>query len=247
MPKRGMRNMRIGWTRAGLTVICATLSLASAAFASYRGSPASPYRPDVSKIVVGAISGSVVASPANAEVAPPPPRAQDGMKSQPPPRRLEPSDEIAISLHVSAANSGRIEDVIDELGFVNLPLLNRIKLGGLTTTEAEDFIEKRYVDEKFYRFINVAVVATARSYYIEGHVLRPGKYELSPGLTVSQAIAATGGMTPFGNEKKIRLIRRGRDGRISEIKVHLPRIRETRDPDLQLESGDVLKVPRKLW
>jgi len=238
--------MKTGRTWGGLIFLCATLSLASSAFASYRASPATVYRPDVSKLVIGALSGSTGVSPANAYLAPSP-RAQDGMKTQPPPRRLEPSDQILISLHVSPSDSGRIEDVIDELGFVNLPLLNRIKLGGLTTTEAEDFIKKRYVEEKFYRFINVAVVATARSYYIEGHVLRPGKYELSPGLTVSQAIAATGGMTSFGNEKKIRLIRRGRDGRIREIKVHLPRIRETRDPDLQLESGDVLKVPRKLW
>ncbi|GEM_PF-1889506 len=241
--------MKTGRTCGGLTFLFATLSLASSVFASYRASPATAYRPDVSKLVIGALSGSAVVSPANTYVAPPPPPSpvQDGMKTQPPPRRLEPSDQISISLHVSASDSGRIEDVIDELGFVNLPLLNKIKLGGLTTTEAEDFIEKRYVEEKFYRFINVAVVATARSYYIEGHVLRPGKYELSPGLTVSQAIAATGGMTSFGNEKKIRLIRRGRDGRIGEIKIHLPRIRETRNPDLQLESGDVLKVPRKLW
>lgn len=52
-------------------------------------------------------------------------------------------------------------------------------------------------------------VDKAPRFYIYGEVQRPGEYELSRNLTVGQAIALGGGVTPRGNKKNVRVYRSG--------------------------------------
>ena len=237
-------------SRPVLGIACVILASAGCAAAGYRASPAEPYRPKIAKVVPGLRSTAPTrVLPAAPEHRRPPPDTshREPVTVTTTSRRLEPADTILVFLHVGGRESARIEDVLDDRGMVTLPLLGTMKLAGLSAAEAEQHIAKRYIDEGFYRFIDVSVVPTARSYFVEGHVLRPGRYELRPGLTVSQAIAATGGPTSFGNPRKIKLIRRGPDGGNREMKVNLDRVRDGKDTDVQLNPGDVLRIPRKMF
>jgi len=51
-------------------------------------------------------------------------------------------------------------------------------------------------------------------FYIYGEVLRAGAYRLEPVMTVMQAIAVGGGITPRGTERGMQVRRRGPDGTI---------------------------------
>ena len=74
--------------------------------------------------------------------------------------------------------------------------------------------------------------------YIYGEVQRPGPMRLERGMTLMQALATGGGLTPRGTEKGIRVNRRGTDGRVQVLQPTL---------DDRLQDGDVVHVRESLF
>jgi polysaccharide export outer membrane protein len=64
-------------------------------------------------------------------------------------------------------------------------------------------------------------VERAPVFYIYGEVARAGSYRVEPNMTVMQAIAAGGGMTPRGSESRLVLRRPAADGKFVENHVGL--------------------------
>ena len=59
-------------------------------------------------------------------------------------------------------------------------------------------------------------VERAPVFYIHGEVARSGAYRVEPHMTVMQAIAAGGGITPRGSDRRMKLRRVGADGKMVE-------------------------------
>ncbi|MFN9746399.1 MAG: polysaccharide export protein EpsE [Betaproteobacteria bacterium] len=74
--------------------------------------------------------------------------------------------------------------------------------------------------------------------YIYGEVQRPGPMRLERGMTLLQALATGGGLTPRGTEKGIRVHRKGSNG---EVEVTQPAMTDT------LREGDVVFVRESLF
>ena len=81
-------------------------------------------------------------------------------------------------------------------------------------------------------------VEKAPVFYVYGEVLRSGAYRVEPGMTVMQAIAAGGGISPRGSERRIKLRRAGADGKLVETDAKL---RDVVKPD------DVIYVKEALF
>jgi polysaccharide export outer membrane protein len=64
-------------------------------------------------------------------------------------------------------------------------------------------------------------VERAPVFYIYGEVTRSGAYRIEPNMTVMQAIAAGGGMTPRGSDRRLKLRRAGADGKVAETDAKL--------------------------
>lgn len=133
-------------------------------------------------------------------------------------------------------------DIVDDRGEVSLPLINKIKIEGLTTSEAEDLIEKAYVNGGYYKKIAITIVAQEDEYYIRGEVKRPGKYPLRPGMTLLQAISAAMGYTDFAKPKDIQLTRGGKN-----LQYNAKRIGEGEEKDPIIKPGDNIVVGRKIF
>lgn len=74
--------------------------------------------------------------------------------------------------------------------------------------------------------------------YVYGEVQRPGVLRLERGMTVLQALAASGGLTLRGTQRGIRVHRRGTDGAVQEL---TPGLQET------LQQDDVVFVRESLF
>lgn len=74
--------------------------------------------------------------------------------------------------------------------------------------------------------------------YIYGEVQRPGPMRLERGMTLMQALATGGGLTPRGTEKGIRVHRRQGDGRVQAFQVTM---------DERMQDGDVVYVRESLF
>lgn len=64
-------------------------------------------------------------------------------------------------------------------------------------------------------------VDRAPVFYIYGEVARSGAYRLEPGMTVMQAIAAGGGITPRGSDRRLKLRRPDTKGKFVERDIGL--------------------------
>jgi polysaccharide export outer membrane protein len=64
-------------------------------------------------------------------------------------------------------------------------------------------------------------VEPAPVFYIYGEVTRAGAYRVEPNMTVMQAIAAGGGITPRGSERRLKLRRPSGEGKVAESDASL--------------------------
>jgi polysaccharide export outer membrane protein len=83
-------------------------------------------------------------------------------------------------------------------------------------------------------------------YYIGGQVSFPGQKDFHKGLTLMQAILASGGVSRFAGSE-VKVMRQGADGRLVTTKYNLKKIEEGKVPDPTLQAGDRLEVSRGGW
>jgi polysaccharide export outer membrane protein len=81
-------------------------------------------------------------------------------------------------------------------------------------------------------------VERAPVFYIYGEVTRSGSYPLVPNMTVMQAIAAGGGITPRGSEHRVKLRRPAGDGKFVETDIGLQEL---------LKADDVVYVKESFF
>ena len=74
--------------------------------------------------------------------------------------------------------------------------------------------------------------------YVYGEVQKAGAYRLEPHMTVMQAIAMGGGLTPRGTERGVRIHRRGDNGEVQKLQARLT------DP---VQTDDVIYVRESLF
>ena len=81
-------------------------------------------------------------------------------------------------------------------------------------------------------------VQRAPVFYIYGEVQRAGAYPLAPVMTVMQAIAVGGGITPRGTQRGVKVERKASDGKVQTIEAALTD---------RLEPDDVVYVRESLF
>lgn len=77
-------------------------------------------------------------------------------------------------------------------------------------------------------------VPPSETFFIYGAINGPGMKAILPGMTVRQAIALAGGVSPSGNANKVGLIR----GNDKEVTV---------DPSEKVRDGDILVIKERLF
>lgn len=81
-------------------------------------------------------------------------------------------------------------------------------------------------------------VHRAPMFYIYGEVLRPGVFRVERDMTVMQALATGGGLTPKGTQRGLRINRRSADGKVQVIEPAL---------DEKIRPDDVIVVKESLF
>jgi len=148
---------------------------------------------------------------------------------------------------------------IDSEGFINLPLVGRVRAGGLTVQELEADLVKRlreYIREP--QVIITVVQFRSEPVFIVGAFQRPGIYPLQGRRTLVEMLASIGGLQPNAS-RRIRVTRRAEYGaiplpnavdepekKVSSVEIGLGSLRENVNPaeDIVLEPYDVISVDR---
>lgn len=177
-----------------------------------------------------------------------PPGMEDDTPS---PMQLYPGDVISLRL-IAAETEEYTGLVVDERGVLHIPLAGDVEIGGLSLTEAERRVEDAM--RQFDRTSRVSLVLAeplGHQASVLGAVTAPGRYPVTPGLRLTDLLAAAGGAAvteeegfsmPSGDLAGARLVRSGEALPIS-LELAL-----TGDPrhNVRIRPGDTLYVPADL-
>ena len=96
--------------------------------------------------------------------------------------------------------------LIDKDGFIDFPKVGKLKLGGLTRTEAEEVIKQKLIQEISDVSISLRILNFKVS--VQGEVNRPGVHTImSERITLLEALSMSGDLTVYGRRDNILIIR----------------------------------------
>jgi protein involved in polysaccharide export with SLBB domain len=168
-------------------------------------------------------------------------------------RKLTIGDHV--SYRVIEDKNPAVDLTVTDAGDLEIPLLGRVSAAGKTCRqlayEMKPVLEKTY----FYKAtVIVALDAASQKspgrVYVSGFVVSPGPQEMPPDevYTLSRAITRAGGVAQFGNDRRVKIVRKAADGTTQTQEVDVGEIinkgRIDKDPVLLPE--DMIVVPRKL-
>lgn len=161
-------------------------------------------------------------------------------------------DQVAVTVFGQPDLSAEV--TISESGLIMLPLIGSLNVLSLTPSQLEHQVARRLKDGGYLVNPAVAVqVRQVRSQLISvmGEVQRPGRYPIQGRMTVLEALAIAGGLTPRA-DRQISLLRKTRaaDGPADasavreEIKISLDAIGgpAAGQADAELRNDDVILV-----
>ncbi len=155
--------------------------------------------------------------------------------------RIGVADELMISVWHEPEFSQSV--VVRPDGMITLPLLNDVKISGLTTEEA-----KQLLTEKMKSLVNdpqVTIIVKAinsRKVWLVGNVARQGVFQLIDKKTVLELISEAGGLGPFAKMHSIYILRQ-QNGKKQRIGFDYKKAITGKGPNPILEPGDMVVVP----
>ncbi len=148
----------------------------------------------------------------------------------------------------SAAELSLISYRVDEDGYIDLPVLGRIKVIGLTIEESANLIRKEL--ESYLNSPSVKISFVNRSITVLGYVRQAGRYYYTGEyINVFQALGLAGDIQEFGNRKEVVVIRE-ENNKITKHRISLTDKEIFKSPYYYLDSNDIVYVEplkRRHW
>lgn len=174
-------------------------------------------------------------------VQPPPPEPAGGEKT---PYVIGPSDVLQVTVWKNPELSLQQVPVRPD-GRISTPLANDVQAAGLTTDELKTVLTEKLGEYVTAPEVTVVVLAVnSRRVYVLGEVVRPGPVPLATDTRVLDAVSAAGGFSTFADKDRVKIIRRGESGAVTEYRFSYSDFVEgTADTaNMLLENGDTVVV-----
>jgi len=196
---------------------------------------------------IATLIGSVVLLASLSVLAQKAPSAESANSKQPTPQAgpsyiIGPEDTLFVSVWKEPDLTATLPVRAD--GMISLPLLNDVQAAGLTPMQLAASITEKL--KKFVSDPRVTVVVTqmnSQRIYVTGEVAHSGAMNLTPDMTVLQALASAG-FTQFANTKGIYVLR-SQNGTQKKYPVNYKKLvkGEANDQNILLKPGDTIVVP----
>lgn len=114
----------------------------------------------------------------------------------------------------------------------------------ITSIKLSDMLAGSPESNPFVQPGDVISVPEADQIFVTGSVVRPGPFAMTPGLTITQAVAMAGGANPEGSIGRVRLVR-GTPGKgdRKETVYNLHDIHKRKIQDVTLQANDIVEIP----
>lgn len=130
--------------------------------------------------------------------------------------------------------------LVDHEGYINFPTLGRIKIGGLSSSQAIEMLQKKIAVYIKNPFVNLRLMNFKFS--IQGEIVAPGVYNVtSERLTLIEAISMAHDLTLYGKRNNILIIREI-NGVKTFNRVDITKIDFIDSPFYYISQNDVIYV-----
>ena len=155
---------------------------------------------------------------------------------------LGPGDVFSVNVYGEKALSGQHQ--ISPEGTVDVPLIGRITVTGLTPSEIARSIKERLLDGYLKSpYVSVYVKEyNSKKIFVLGEVRKPGTFKYEDKMTIVQAVTLAGGLKALAAKDRL-ILTRVVEGAERKFVVPFERISEGRSSNVFLQPGDIVFVP----
>ncbi len=159
---------------------------------------------------------------------------------------LGPGDVFEVKIYDEQELSGIYR--VSSSGSINFPLVGRIQLEGLTSSDIADIIQQKLA-ERFLKNPQVSIFVkeyNSKKVSVFGQVTKPGTFNYEDRMTVIQAVSMAGGFTNIASKNEINVTRMV-DNEEKKFFIPVEAIAEGKAKNFFLEPGDIVYVPESIW
>ena len=133
-------------------------------------------------------------------------------------------------------------------GTIDFPLCGKVKLSGLSTSQAADAIT-RCLKDGYLKAPQVSVLIreyNSKKIFVFGEVQKPGTFPFEGNMSIIQAITLAGGFTKLAAKNSTNVTRIV-DGQEKKLRVPVEEIGQGKEKNFLLQPGDIVFVPESFF
>jgi polysaccharide export outer membrane protein len=136
--------------------------------------------------------------------------------------------------------------LVNSAGYITLPLIGKVKVAGLTQTQAADKITRMY--KKYLNTPLVYLEVLNKRIFVLGEVNKPGVIPLDKEkMTLFEALAHAGDVTNYGQKNKITVVSNIPGKGLQMRTVDITDFDHMKYADLMLRPNDIVYVTPDSW
>jgi polysaccharide export outer membrane protein len=156
---------------------------------------------------------------------------------------LGPGDKLELTIFYGSKQT-KASYTLDAAGQMEVQFIGSVVAGGKTASEIQQVIQTRLADGYLKDPVVSLTVIEINSLKcsVIGQVQKNGSVKFTPGLTITEVIAQSGGFTPLARKNMVK-VTRGKE----TYKVPVEMIADGKRPNFPMMPGDEVFVPERPW
>lgn len=149
---------------------------------------------------------------------------------------------------ISTSNGETLGYKVDKEGYIDFPVLGRIKVEGMTREEIANYIKNELISSNLVKDAVVTVDYLNLTISVMGEVSHPGRYGIDRDrYTILDAISSAGDLTIFGMRDRVKVMRTTEVGKKTYVVNLMDAKSLMESPVYYLQQNDVIYVePNKM-
>ncbi len=160
---------------------------------------------------------------------------------------LGPGDKIELTIFYGSEES-KATYTLDGSGQMEVRFIGSVEAKGKTARQAQEEIRDRlsdgYLKDPVVSLTVVEINSLKCSVF--GQVGNSGSVKFTPGMTITEAIAKSGGFTPLARKNMVKVTRQS-GGKKETYKIPVEMIAAGERPNFPMMPGDDVFVPERAW
>jgi polysaccharide export outer membrane protein len=160
---------------------------------------------------------------------------------------LGPGDKLELNVFYGDEEAKQVY-TLDSSGQMEVRYIGSVSAAGKTVRDVQEEIRARLADGYLRDPVvqlNVVEINSLKC-QVFGQVAKNGTIKFTPGMTIVEAIAQSGGFSPLARKNMVKVTRL-KDGKKETYKLPVEMIAEGKRPNFPMAPGDEVFVPERPW